>query len=69
MKRRAVLINERDVRLGTLDVTPATSVVRYGGAIFVRTGQTIRLRPAHRALVDVFAETEVYVREKLEPVP
>jgi hypothetical protein len=67
--RRAVLINDRDVRLGTLDVAPATTVVRYGGATFVRTGQSVKLRPAHRALVDVFVETELYVREKLEPIP
>jgi len=67
--RRAVLINERDVRLGTLDVGPATLVVRHGGSTFVRTGETIRLKPAHRALVDVFVETEVYVRNNLEPIP
>jgi hypothetical protein len=69
MMRRALLINERDVRLGTVDVSPAIFVIRYGGATFVRTGEAVKLRLAHRATVDVFAQAEVYVRDKLEPIP
>jgi hypothetical protein len=68
MTRRAVLIDELDKRLGTVMVSPATTVIKHNGAFFVRTGVTVKLRPAHRALVDVFAQTEVYVREKLESI-
>lgn len=66
MSRRAVLIDEFDKRLGTLVVAPATTVIKHGDAYFIRTGQTIRLRPAHRAFVDVFVQTDVYVRDRLE---
>lgn len=67
MTRRALLVDELDKRLGTVMVSPATTVIKHDGAFFVRTGATVKLRPAHRALVDVFALTEIYVRDRLDP--
>jgi hypothetical protein len=67
MMRRAVLVNESDVRLGTVDVPSSCSVIRYGGGYFYRTEKTVRLRPAHTAMAVVFDQTEVYVRERLDP--
>lgn len=68
MTRRAVLVDECDKRIGTVNVTPAAMVIKYGDSYFVRSGQTVKLRPAHRAFVDVFVETEVYVRNQLEGI-
>jgi hypothetical protein len=68
MMRLAVLINERDVRLGAVNISDATAVIRHGGSIFVRTGKTVKLRPNHRMLALVFEQTEIYVRDKLEPI-
>jgi hypothetical protein len=66
--RRAVLVNERDVRLGTVDVGAATHVISHGGALFVRTEKAVKLRPAHTALAVVFDQTEAYVRDRLDPI-
>jgi hypothetical protein len=68
MMRRAVLIDDRDNRLGTVDVNDATFVVRHGGATFVRTDTGVKLRPSHRMLAVVFQQTEVYVRDKLDAI-
>jgi hypothetical protein len=68
MMRRAVLVDERDNRLGAVDVSDATLIIRHDGAFFVRTGESVRLRPSHRALAIVFEQTEIYVRERLEPI-
>ncbi len=64
----AVLIDERDRRLGKLQVPDACFVVRHDGATFVRTQRAIKLHHAHRAFAVVFEQTEVYVRERLEPI-
>lgn len=64
----AVLINERDQRLGKLVVAPIVHVIRHQGATFVRTSKGVRLHHSHRAIAVVFEQTEVYVREKLEAI-
>lgn len=64
----AVLIDERDRRLGKLMVAPQCAIIRHGGSFFVRTGRGVKLHHSHRAVAAVFEETEVFVREKLEPL-
>jgi len=66
--RIAVLVDERDRRIGKLQVPEACHVVRHAGATFVRTQRAVKLHHAHRSFAVVFEQTEVYVREKLEPV-
>lgn len=68
MLRPAVLIDERDQRLGKLMVHESCFIIRHNDAIFVRTSKTIRLHHSHRAMAVVFEETEVYVRDKLEAI-
>lgn len=65
--RTAVLIDERDRRVGKLPVTDSCFVIRHNGAFFVRTQTGVRLHHSHRALAVVFQQTEVYVRDKVEP--
>lgn len=68
MMRRAILIDERDRRLGTVDVPDATLVIRHRESIFVRTARAVKLRPNDRAFLPVFEEVEVYVRERINPI-
>lgn len=67
MMRRAVLISEREVHLGSTNVPASCAVIKYTGAYFVRTGETVRLRASHRAFADVFQETEIFNRGRLDP--
>lgn len=64
----AVLVDERDRRIGKLVVAPACLVIQHKDATFVRTDKAVRLHHSHRALAVVFDQTEVYVREKLEAI-
>lgn len=64
----AVLVDENDRRLGKLAVAPIVHVIRYQGAIFVRTEKGVKLHHSHRAIAVVFEQTEVYVRERLEEI-
>ncbi len=69
MIRRAVLIDELDRRLGTVDVPDATFVIRHDGRFFIRNPhRVVRLRPNDRATLPIFEETEVYNRERLTPI-
>lgn len=65
--RTAVLINDRDVRLGSVTLPDTVFVMSHGGSYFARTDKGIRLPGGGIAVV--FQETEVYVREKLAPSP
>lgn len=64
----AVLIDERDKRLGKVTVTSACHVIQHDGATFVRTPKGVKLHHSHRAIAVVFEQTEVYVRERLEAI-
>ena len=68
MAQIAVLIDERDKRIGKLPVNPACRVIRHRDSFFVRTDRGVRLHHSHRAIAVVFEEVDVYVRETLEPV-
>lgn len=65
MTRTAVLVDERDRRLGKVAVPETVFVIRHGGAVFVRSERGVRLSGGGIGVV--FEETEVYVRERLEP--
>lgn len=65
--RTAVLIDERDRRVGKLPVADSCFVIRHQGSYFVRTDKGVRLHHSHRALAVVFEQTDVYVRDKVEP--
>lgn len=66
--RLAVLIDERDRRLGKIQVPEACFVIQHGDASFVRTDKVIRLHHSHRAMAVVFEQTEIFVRERLEVI-
>lgn len=68
MMRVAVLIDERERRLGKLTVGPACFVIRHGDATFVRTDKVVRLHHSHRAMAVIFEETPIYVRDRLEQI-
>jgi hypothetical protein len=68
MIKTAVLIDERDRRIGKLHVPQSCFVIQHDGATFVRTEKTIRLHHSHRAFAVVFDQCEVYVRERLETI-
>lgn len=61
--RAAVLIDERDRRLGTTMVPETTFLIKHGEGIFVRTTQGLRLSGG--AIGVVFQEMEPLVRQKL----
>lgn len=67
MNQIAVLIDEKDRRIGKLMVPPSCNVICHHEVIYVRTGRGVKLNPAHRAIAVVFEETEVYHRAKLDP--
>jgi hypothetical protein len=64
----AVLIDERDRRLGKVMVNSATVVIGHADRIFVRTGKSIRPNPRLNAMAVVFEEAKIYTRDKLEPL-
>ncbi len=64
--RTAVLVDQRDVKLGTVKVPDATFAIQHDGAIFIRTEKGVRLGGG--AIGVVFLETEPLVREKLNPI-
>lgn len=68
MLKPAVLIDERDRRIGKLMVHETCFVIRHKTAIFIRTPKAVRLHHSHRSMAIVFEETEVYVRDKLEAI-
>lgn len=61
--RAAVLIDERDRRLGTTMVPETTFLIQHGEGLFVRTAQAIRLSGG--AVGVVFQEMEPLLRQKL----
>lgn len=64
----AVLIDERDRRLGKLMVASTCRIIRHADATFVRTDKSVRLHHSHRALAVVFEQTEIFIRNKLEAI-
>lgn len=64
----AILVDERDKRLGRLMVSPACHVIKYGDAFFVRTAKMVRPIPSVTAMATVFEQTEPFTRNKLEPI-
>jgi hypothetical protein len=68
MMRIAVLVDERDRRLGKLTVAPSCFVIQHEDATFIRTDKVVRLHHSHRAMAVVFEQTEVYVRKQLEAI-
>jgi hypothetical protein len=66
--RTAVLIDERDRRVGKIQVPEICFVIQHNGCTFVRTQKTVRLHHSHRAFAVVFDQTEVYIRERLEAI-
>lgn len=65
MKRTAVLVDERDRQIGKTSVPETTFVIKHADAIFIRTPKGVRLSGGGIGVV--FEQTEVYVRERLEP--
>lgn len=61
--RAAVLIDERDRRLGTTMVPETAFIIKHGEGLFVRTAQAVRLSGG--AVGVVFQEMEPLVRQKL----
>ena len=68
MVQIAVLVDGRDRRLGKLRISTSCFAILHEGAIFVRTGKMVRLPPGQRTPAIVFEETEVFKRDKLEPI-
>jgi hypothetical protein len=66
--RLAVLIDERDRRLGKVQVPESCFVILHHTAVYIRTDKVVRLHHSHRAMAVVFEQTEVFVREKLEAI-
>ena len=64
----AVLIDERDNRLGRLTVTSACQVICHEDRYFVRTAKGMKLHHSHRAIAVIFEETELYHRRRLDPI-
>lgn len=66
MMRTAVLIDERDRRLGRCAVPELTFIIRHKEALFVRTDNGVRLPSGGIGVI--FEETDVMVRERLDHV-
>jgi hypothetical protein len=66
--RIAVLIDEKDNRIGKLTVSESCFVIRHRDATFVRTDKAVRLHHSHRTLAIVFEQTEPFVRDRLEAI-
>lgn len=65
--RAAVLFDERDNKIGKVMVRETTFIIKHNGAFFVRTSDGIRLTRDGVGMGAVFRQTEVFVRERLEP--
>lgn len=65
MNRTAILIDERDRRIGKTMVPETAFVIRHGNSLFVRTEKGIRLSGCGIGVV--FIETDPHVRQKLDP--
>lgn len=65
MTRTAVLIDDRDKRLGRVRVPDLTFVVQHQGEIFVRTDRGIRLSGGGIGVI--FQLTDPLVRDRLDP--
>jgi hypothetical protein len=63
----AIIVDDRDERLGTLQVGPACFVLNYDGRYFYRTDKRKRLMMHGTATGVVFEETEVWIRARLNP--
>lgn len=66
MRRAVVLVDELDRRIGTTSVPETVFVIKHGDAIFVRTARGVRMGGGGIGVV--FEQTEVYVRERLDPI-
>lgn len=66
--KTAVLIDERDRRVGKTQVPESCFVIRHSNATFIRTGKAVRLRPSTNAMAVVFEQCDVYIRERLESI-
>ena len=66
--RTAVLLDDSDVKLGKVAVQETTFVIRHGGSYFVRTAEGVRLTRAGCGVGVVFRETQIFIRERLEPI-
>jgi hypothetical protein len=66
--RVAVLIDEKDNRIGKLTVPDACFVIRHKEATFYRTDKTVRLHHSHRSTAVAFEETQPFVRDRLEAI-
>lgn len=66
--RTAVLINERDKRLGQASVPESAMVILHNGSYFVRSDERFRLTREGVSTGVIFRETEIYARESLRPI-
>lgn len=64
--RTAVLIGERDERIGTTTVPDIAVVIRHDGDIYVRTTEGIRLTRGGLGVGAVFRLAEVFDRPRLQ---
>jgi len=64
VRRTAVLLGERDERLGRTTVPESTFVIRHEGAFYIRTGNGVRLPGGGIGVI--FEQTEVIDRPQLE---
>lgn len=63
--RTAVLVDDRDNRIGSTPVPEATFIIRHGDDLFVRTDKGVRLSGGGIGVV--FLLTEPAVRGTLKP--
>lgn len=63
--RAAILVDERDRRVGRCVVPEATFVIGYRDGLFVRTEEGARLSGGGVGVI--FRETDVLMRHKLDP--
>lgn len=67
--RAAILVDLDDSRLGRVMVPDTTFVIRHNGSTFVRTDEGIRVtRQPGGHVAAIFRQTEIYVRDRLEPL-
>lgn len=62
--RTAVLLDERDRKVGKTAVPETVFVIKHGGALYVRTEKGVRLPGGGIGVC--FIVTEPYVRERLD---
>lgn len=62
-QRVAVLLDERDRRVGSTIVPETVFIINHAGRFFVRTEKGARMSGG--GVGAIFEETEVYVRERL----